>query len=143
MAVNISRVAASSTIFPAYITSTRSVRPAMTPMSWVMRTTAIPSCWRRLVDEVEDLGLDGDVEGGGGLVGDEQLRLAGQRHGDHHPLAQAAGELVGVGVEALPGPGHVDQGEDLERPLAGLGLRGARGAGARSRRSGGRWSWWD
>ena len=27
---------------------------------------------------VEDLGLDRDVEGGGRLVGDEQLRLVGQ-----------------------------------------------------------------
>ncbi len=47
MALNISRVGASSTIFPAYITSTRSERPAMTPMSWVMRTTAIFSFCRR------------------------------------------------------------------------------------------------
>ena len=57
------------------------------------------------VDEVEDLRLDGDVEGCGGLVGDEEFRLAGQGHGDHDPLAQAAGELVGVGVEPLTGTG--------------------------------------
>ena len=105
MAVNSSRVEASSTILPAYMTSTRSVRPAMTPMSWVMRTTAIFSLLAQVVDEVEDLGLDGDVEGGGGLVGDEQLGLAGQRHGDHDPLAEAARELVGIGVEALAGAG--------------------------------------
>ena len=40
--------------------------------------------------QVEDLGLHGDVERGGRLVGDQHLRAAGDRHGDHHPLAHAA-----------------------------------------------------
>ena len=47
-------------------------------------------------EQVEDLGLDGDVERGGGLVGEEQLRAAGQRDGDRDALAHAAGQLVGV-----------------------------------------------
>ena len=50
--------------------------------------------------EVEDLGLDRDVEGGGRLVGDEQLGLAGQRHGDHDALRHAAGELVRERLDA-------------------------------------------
>ena len=45
--------------------------------------------------EVEDLGLDRHVERGRGLVGDEQLRIARQRHGDHRPLAHPARERVG------------------------------------------------
>ena len=49
-----------------------------------------------VLQQVEDLGLDGDVERGGGLVGEQQLRTAGQGDGDHHPLAHAAGQLVGV-----------------------------------------------
>ena len=73
-----------------------------------------------VVDEVEDLGLDGDVEGRGGLVGDEQLGLAGQRHGDHHPLAQASGELVRVLVQPFGGLGHLHQAQDLDGPLPGL-----------------------
>jgi hypothetical protein len=32
------------------------------------------------------------------LVGDDQARLHGQRHGDHHALALAAGELVRVRI---------------------------------------------
>src|SRR3712207_9198031 len=44
---------------------------------------------------------DGDVEGGGRLVGDEQVGLAGDRHGDHRPLPHAAGELVRVHVDPL------------------------------------------
>ena len=58
-----------------------------------------------VVDEVEDLGLDGHIEGGGRLVGDQELGLTGQRHRDHHPLAQTTGEFVGVLVEALGGSG--------------------------------------
>ncbi len=44
--------------------------------------------------QLENLRLNGHVESRGGLVGDEQLRVAGERHGDHHPLLHAAGELV-------------------------------------------------
>ena len=50
--------------------------------------------------QLEDLGLGGDVERGGGLVGDEQLGLARQGHGDHDPLAHPAGE--GMGIVAGP-----------------------------------------
>ena len=49
-----------------------------------------------LAHELEDLGLDGDVERGRRLVGDEQLGMAGERHGDHHALAHAARELVRI-----------------------------------------------
>ena len=66
------------------------------------------------VQEVEDLGLDGDVERGRGLVGDEELGRAHERHGDHDALSEAAGKLVGVGVEALLGVGHLDHLQDFE-----------------------------
>ena len=39
-----------------------------------------------VLDELQDLRLDGDVERGGGFVGDQHRRLAGQRHRDHHAL---------------------------------------------------------
>jgi hypothetical protein len=44
----------------------------------------------QLKNELEHLRLDGDIQGGGRLVGDEQLRAASQRHGDHYALAHAA-----------------------------------------------------
>ena len=53
---------------------------------------------------VQDLGLDGDVERGGGLVGDQQVGLVGERHGDHHALALAARELVRVGARGAARP---------------------------------------
>jgi len=40
-------------------------------------------------DQLQDLPLYRDVQGGGRLVGDEQLRLAGDRHGDHDALLLA------------------------------------------------------
>ena len=53
--------------------------------------------------QVEDLLLDRDVERGGGLVGDEQLGPARQRHGDHDALAHAARQLVRVLAQAPAG----------------------------------------
>ena len=46
-------------------------------------------------EQQQDLALHGHVQRGGGFVGDQQFRLAGQGHGDHHPLALAAGQLMG------------------------------------------------
>ena len=73
-------------------------------------------------EQVEDLRLHGDVERGGGLVGEEQLRAAGQRDGDGDALAHAAGELVRVLVEAPLGLGDADGVEELERLLVRLVL---------------------
>ena len=49
----------------------------------------------QVAQQIEDLRLDGDVERGGRLVGDQQRRLARQRHRDHDALAHAAGQLCG------------------------------------------------
>ncbi len=54
----------------------------------------------QIADQFEYLRLDGDIESGGGLVADDQLRLGNERHGDHHPLAHAAGEFMGIAVVA-------------------------------------------
>ena len=91
---------ACSTTRPAYITSTRSTNSATTPRSWVIRITAMPNSLLQRAQQVEDLRLDGDVERGRRLVGDQQVRGAGQRHGDHHPLAHAARELVRIVARA-------------------------------------------
>ena len=49
-----------------------------------------------IAQQHDHLGLDGDVEGRGRLIGDHQLRLTGQRHGDHGALELAARQLVGI-----------------------------------------------
>ena len=56
-----------------------------------------------VLQEAQVLGLDGHVERRGGLVGDEQARLAGDGDGPGHPLADAAAHLVGIGDHAALG----------------------------------------
>ena len=45
-------------------------------------------------EQVQDLCLDGHVERGGRLVGDDEGRASGDGHGDHDPLAEPSRELV-------------------------------------------------
>ena len=73
------------------------------------------------VDERQDLGLDRHVERGRGLVGDQHLRLAGERHRDHHALAHAPRQLVRILRHAPLGLGDADLAQKLERPRLGLG----------------------
>ncbi len=64
-----------------------------------------------IADEAEDLGLEGDVEGGGGFVGDEQVRAVskGQGQGDALPFSAAEFEGItgpdprGIGMEQVSG----------------------------------------
>ena len=51
--------------------------------------------------QVEDLRLDRDVEGGHRLVGEDELGVEGERPRDPDPLALAAGELVRVAAGVL------------------------------------------
>ena len=48
-------------------------------------------------EQRQDLRLDGDVERGRRLVGDQDVRIVGERHGDHHALALAARQFVRIG----------------------------------------------
>ena len=66
------------------------------------------------LEQVEDLGLHGHVERGCGLVGDEQLGAAGQRDGDDHTLAHAAGELVRILLQPAGGLGHPHRLQQLD-----------------------------
>ena len=59
----------------------------------------------QFLQQVEDLRLDGDVERRGRLVGDQELGLAGQRHGDHHALAHAARQAMRIVVDPLGATG--------------------------------------
>src|SRR6516165_7724352 len=71
--------------------------------------------------QIEDLGLDGDVERCRRLVGDQELRLAGERHGDHDALAHPARELMREGREAPRRIGNADLLEELDAArLSGL-----------------------
>jgi len=62
----------------------------------------------QLLHQVQDTGLGGHVQARGGLVHDQQRRIAGQGHGDDHALLLAAAELMGVAQCHVLGVGHVD-----------------------------------
>ena len=83
--------------------------------------------------QVEDLRLDRDVERRGRLVGDQELRLAGQRDRDRHALPHAAGELVRILRQPLLGRGDADRGQQLDAALGRRRRRQARDAPAASR----------
>src|SRR6478609_759012 len=53
-----------------------------------------------VLQQFQDLRLDGHIERGRGLVGYQEFRLVGERHGDHHTLALATRELVRIAAEA-------------------------------------------
>ena len=50
----------------------------------------------QLFNEVKNLSLNRDIQCGGWLIRDQQIRLADERHGDDHPLAHAARQLVRI-----------------------------------------------
>jgi hypothetical protein len=76
-------------------------------------------------EEIEDLRLHGDVERGGGFVGDEQARAVDERHGDDDALALATRELVRVVVQPLLGVGESDFVEGFEDAGAEFAAPGA------------------
>ena len=92
-----------------------------------------------VAQQVEDLRLDRHVERGRRLVGDEQLRLARERHRDHRALAHAAGELVRIVLQPrlrVRDPDLVEQLGSARRGFllvhAEMRLRAARESGGRS-----------
>ena len=54
--------------------------------------------------QLQNLGLHGHVQCGGGLVRDQQQRIAGKRQGNHGALAHAARHLMRVGIRDRGGP---------------------------------------
>jgi hypothetical protein len=70
--------------------------------------------------QIENLRLDRHVEGRCRLVGDQQLRPAGERHRDHRALAHAAGKLVREGVDAPLRISDADLIEQFEHARATL-----------------------
>ena len=104
------------------MTQTRSATLRTMVRSWVISSIAMPRRSCRSLQQAQDLRLDRDVERGRGLVGDQQLGLVGERHGDHHPLALPAGELMRIGIEALLGIPQAHQVQQLEGLSPRLGL---------------------
>eukprot|EP01022_Parablepharisma_sp_SALTPOND_P030360 TRINITY_DN760_c2_g5_i1.p1 TRINITY_DN760_c2_g5~~TRINITY_DN760_c2_g5_i1.p1 ORF type:complete len:1316 (-),score=509.04 TRINITY_DN760_c2_g5_i1:3474-7421(-) len=74
-------------------------------------------------DQLQDLRLDGHVQGRGRFIGNQQRGLAGQRHGDHHALAHATRQLVRMAAQHALGFGDAHHLQHAQR--LGLGGRTA------------------
>ena len=85
---------------PAYMTTTRSAISATTRQIVRDQQQRHAALALQPQQQREHLRLHGDVERGRRLVGDQQARVAGDRHRDHHALRHAARQLVRIGVEA-------------------------------------------
>ena len=72
-------------------------------------------------EELEDLSLDHHVERRHGLIRDDEARVAGERHRDHHPLAHSSGELVWIVIDPLAR--DAAQLEELTGPFHGRRFR--------------------
>ena len=74
-------------------------------------------------DQLHHRLLGGDVETGGRLVGDQELRAAGERQCDDDALAHASGKLERIGVVALARPRDPNLIEQLDRLFGDLRRR--------------------
>ena len=72
-----------------------------------------------LLQQLEDLGLNGHVQSRRGLITDQDLRVAGHSDGDDDTLAHTARELVGILLEAHFRVGDADIPQVLEGLLPG------------------------
>ena len=50
-------------------------------------------------EQIENLGLDGNVECRDGLIGDDEVRVGGERARERDPLLLTAAELAGPPIE--------------------------------------------
>src|SRR5690606_28195558 len=69
-----------------------------------------------LAQQAQVLRLYRDIERGGGLVGDDHFRLAGDRYRAHHALLHAAADLVRIVLDPALGGGHPHVLEARDRP---------------------------
>ncbi|MPM69170.1 hypothetical protein SDC9_116114 [bioreactor metagenome] len=75
----------------------------------------------KLLEHIDHLGLNGYVQGGDGLVADDELGVYGQGAGDAHPLALAPGKFMGIAVGVLSvEPNEIKQLHDAVPALLGI-----------------------
>ena len=124
---NTSSVRPRSTTRPAYITSTRSVISLTTPRSWVISSSAMPVS---ATSSASRSRICAWIVTSSAVVGSSAISrsgAAGERHGDHHALALAAGELVRIAARR---EARLRQADTVEQRRA----RGSRASARDSRR---------
>ena len=76
----------------------------------------------QLLDQLQDLGLDRDIQRRGRFIGNEQCRSTDQRHRDHGPLAQAPGQFEWIGVFGLDRIRETHQAQHFDHSRTALRL---------------------
>ena len=76
--------------------STRSQKLETIVRLWLIMIEPHAALAHEIVEDAQHFVLHRHVERGGRLVGDQQVGLGDQHHGDHHALAHAARELVRI-----------------------------------------------
>ena len=66
-----------------------------------------------ILDQIDNPGLNGHIQRGGGFIEDQQRGLGHQRHGDDDALLLAARQLVRIGLQDAVGVGQADISHDL------------------------------
>ncbi len=74
------------------------------------------ACGHNFIDQVEHFRLGGNVERGGGLIGNQELRSASEGHGQYNALLHAAAQLARVGMQKF---GRSWQGYALQQFTGG------------------------
>ena len=75
------------------------------------------------IQKLQNLGLDGHIQGGGGFVTDQHLRVRRQGDGDDHPLAHTAGKLMGILVKTPHRVHNTHLLQQLQCLFPGMGSR--------------------
>jgi len=60
----------------------------------------------QVLHQIQDLGLNGHVQGGNRLITDDELRVQGQGSGDTDTLAAASVQFMGICVDQAAGQSH-------------------------------------
>ena len=81
------------------------------PKSCVTRIIGYTGLGLYFFEEFQVLRLDGDVQGGGRFIGDEQARHTGHANGATHPLSHTAAELMGIVAQARFRSGNAQSGQ--------------------------------
>ena len=76
----------------------------------------------QVVQQIQDACLNGYVQSGGRLIGDQDARAAGQAYGNRDPLAHAAAELVWIRVEGTAWIRNLYLPQEIDRTPASLVL---------------------
>jgi hypothetical protein len=95
-----------------------------------MKSIDRPWVRRSVLQQRQDLRLNGDVQGGGRLVRNQQARAVDDGHGDEDALALAAGELVRVIARAAFRLGQGDLAHGVEHQFGRTAACGRARAGA-------------